>query len=358
MSIVSYSQNQEDVLLSLALGDVTLGFYIDIGASHPEIDSVTKHFYDLGWHGINVEPEHEAFELFVKSRQRDLNFNLAIGEINSEVPFYVSSIRGRHSLIRENAEYMGETTNKTLIKQRNLTNLLDEVVPPISTIHFLKIDVEGFEKEVLKALDFNRYRPWIILVETLNPITLKDESNTWENIILESGYSMVYFDGLNKYYLESSQLHRKNFFHRVNILLTNYTPYQLLKERQQAIELQKELWTSQHKVIELEFIREKYYLILNSRLFRYTRTLRWVYSFFRFILSRNINSRSKLKRMSQFLKRYPRIRNFLISLYYALRRHKSRNKRKLWANSDRCQFVSNKIFQANRASILKSFRMQ
>ena len=32
------------------------GFYVDVGAGHPTEDSVTRHFYDLGWRGINVEP--------------------------------------------------------------------------------------------------------------------------------------------------------------------------------------------------------------------------------------------------------------------------------------------------------------
>ena len=57
MSIVSYSQNFEDVMLWRALKDVENGFYIDVGANHPAIDSVTKLFYENGWSGINIEPE-------------------------------------------------------------------------------------------------------------------------------------------------------------------------------------------------------------------------------------------------------------------------------------------------------------
>ena len=46
MSIVSYAQNFEDVMLWRALGQVENGVYIDIGAQHPLIDSVSKAFYE------------------------------------------------------------------------------------------------------------------------------------------------------------------------------------------------------------------------------------------------------------------------------------------------------------------------
>ena len=43
----SYAQNFEDLMLYRALG-VERGFYIDIGAQHPEVDSVSKAFFDRG----------------------------------------------------------------------------------------------------------------------------------------------------------------------------------------------------------------------------------------------------------------------------------------------------------------------
>jgi hypothetical protein len=46
MSFISYAQNLEDVMLYRALKHVECGFYIDVGAQHPVIDSVTKAFYD------------------------------------------------------------------------------------------------------------------------------------------------------------------------------------------------------------------------------------------------------------------------------------------------------------------------
>ena len=56
MSIISYAQNFEDVMLWRALGQIEHGFYIDIGAQDPIIDSVSLAFYEHGWRGIHVEP--------------------------------------------------------------------------------------------------------------------------------------------------------------------------------------------------------------------------------------------------------------------------------------------------------------
>ena len=52
----SYAQNFEDVIRYRALRSVPRGFYIDIGASHPDIDSVSRAFHEKGWSGIHVEP--------------------------------------------------------------------------------------------------------------------------------------------------------------------------------------------------------------------------------------------------------------------------------------------------------------
>ena len=55
--IVSHAQNFEDVILHRALKSIEKGFYIDIGAQDPVVDSVSLGFYELGWRGVHVEPD-------------------------------------------------------------------------------------------------------------------------------------------------------------------------------------------------------------------------------------------------------------------------------------------------------------
>ena len=66
MSFVSYAQNFEDVMLWRALRDIPNGFYVDVGAWSPEVDSVTLAFYERGWSGINMPSVHGMTARFWK----------------------------------------------------------------------------------------------------------------------------------------------------------------------------------------------------------------------------------------------------------------------------------------------------
>ena len=88
MTMVSYAQNHEDVLLDRAFPRGKPGFYIDVGANEPVRNSVTKHFYELGWHGINVEPGAHPFALLAAERQRDVNLNVAVSDTEGELTLY------------------------------------------------------------------------------------------------------------------------------------------------------------------------------------------------------------------------------------------------------------------------------
>lgn len=78
--IISYAQNGEDILLWRALRDLPNGFYIDVGAEDPTQNSVTRAFYERGWHGINVEPVLAHCDKLCNERPRDLTLQVAIGD--------------------------------------------------------------------------------------------------------------------------------------------------------------------------------------------------------------------------------------------------------------------------------------
>ncbi len=66
-------------MLFRALRDVERGFYIDVGAQDPTIDSVTRAFYERGWRGINIEPNEEFFRKLEQDRPHDTNLCTAVG---------------------------------------------------------------------------------------------------------------------------------------------------------------------------------------------------------------------------------------------------------------------------------------
>lgn len=84
----SYAQLLEDVILYCALKDVEKGFYIDVGANDPTNDSVTKFFYDRGWHGINIEPLPDRCALLAEKRPRDINLCVGLGSEHGKLDIF------------------------------------------------------------------------------------------------------------------------------------------------------------------------------------------------------------------------------------------------------------------------------
>lgn len=220
MTFVSYAQNQEDVLLFRALGHVRNGVYVDVGASHPEEDSVTKAFYDRGWTGVNIEPSPQTFVLLDRARIYDVNLNIAVSNVSEEVIFYDAPRSGLSTLVRSAGEMLEESglnPDRIALKTERLDTILDR--HEVRAIHFLKIDVEGAEGSVIRGAGLERHRPWIILVEATLPNSNTPNHFEWDHLLCEANYHFVHFDGVNRYYVadEHSELDA-SFAAPVNVL--------------------------------------------------------------------------------------------------------------------------------------------
>ncbi|MES2536575.1 MAG: FkbM family methyltransferase [Pseudomonadota bacterium] len=213
MSFISYAQNFEDVMLWRALCNVDNGFYIDVGAFDPQIDSVTKAFYDRGWRGINIDPSTERFAALLKDRPRDLNLNIAVDDHAGERPFFEILDTGLSSVVDSVAERhraAGRPVLETCVAVQTLASICDQHVT--GEIHFLKVDVEGAERAVLAGMDFRRFRPWIVIVEATEPMTQNRIEQEWEGILAANDYRQAYFDGLNCFFIANEQAELSKFF--------------------------------------------------------------------------------------------------------------------------------------------------
>ncbi len=213
MIFVSYAQNFEDVMLWRALKNVEQGFYIDVGANDPEADSVTKAFYDRNWSGINIEPLATHFADLQRERPRDINLRCAAGPSKGEIDMWQCDIRGWASVDKEVIEKhtaLGNIGSLEQVPMTTLTEICRQHAP--AEIHFLKIDVEGFEQSVLEGMDFKNFRPWIVVVEALNPHSNEEAYQQWEDLLLSADYFLVYADGLNRFYLAGEHKELAGFF--------------------------------------------------------------------------------------------------------------------------------------------------
>lgn len=207
MTFISYAQNFEDVILWRALRDVRNGFYIDVGAWDHRESSVTYAFYERGWRGINIEPDAEKFACLQAARAMDINLQMAVADIEGERPFFCFPGTGLSTLnptIAHNHSDTGLNYVEHTVRVGRLVDICNLFAN--SDIHFLKIDAEGAEVEVLAGADFNKHRPWIVVIEATQPNSPEMNYNAWEYIILGARYRLAYSDGLNRFYVAEEKV--------------------------------------------------------------------------------------------------------------------------------------------------------
>lgn len=200
-AVISYAQNAEDVVLA-RLFSTNTGRYVDIGAGDPLEASVTKHFSDAGWHGINIEPVPSVAETLRTDRPRDHTLALAIGARSGTETLYVvehepgwSTLDGE--LARHYREELDWRVTPIEVQTRTLTEVLDDYPGPID---FLKIDAEGAERDIIEGADWTRHEPRVVLVEATVPGSETPAHDDWEHLLTAVGYRCALFDGLNRFY--------------------------------------------------------------------------------------------------------------------------------------------------------------
>ena len=211
---ISYSQNFEDVILWRLLAHVDSGFYIDLGAQHPIYDSVTHAFYERGWSGINVEPNLDFLNLLNISRPRDINLGCLVGSGPGAAKFFrAMDASGLSTGVLEFAKNLESSATPLEIETKEVRPLSEICETYVKgDIHFLKIDVEGMEREVILGADFETFRPWIVVVEAFQPNSRIESHGEWENLLINSHYEMAYADGLNRFYLAKEKSGLKKGF--------------------------------------------------------------------------------------------------------------------------------------------------
>jgi len=204
--MVSYAENGEDVILRRVFSGPK-GFYLDVGAAFPTVASITKHFYDQGWHGINIEPHKGMCAMLKKARSRDINLDCAIGSRPGRaVMSHFSDSFGLSTLdaqVTKQHVAAGRTVSTTSVTVRTLDDMLQHYAKR-KHIDFMKIDVEGGEEDVLRSCNLAQWDPTVLVVESTVPTSQKPSYRDWEGIVLRAGYRCALFDGLNRYYAKKN----------------------------------------------------------------------------------------------------------------------------------------------------------
>lgn len=247
---VSYAQNAEDVVLHRAFRDLPTGRYLEIGANHPSEDSISRPFYDRGWSGITVEPMAHLIEAHRRERPRDTQVHAVAGRPGMDrailheiagtgLSTTIDSLRDAH-------EQAGFTVADVEVQSLTVDQILERNELP-DDLHFVVIDTEGSENDVLAGFDLRRWRPWVLVVEATVPNSNEPSHGAWEPGVLESGYQFCLFDGLSRFYVADE--HAADLKERLSFpanVLDTYVHYRELETRELTSSLTDEVvrWRS------------------------------------------------------------------------------------------------------------------
>lgn len=236
---ISYAQNAEDILLDrLFAGQV--GTFVDIGANHPFLDSNTYYFYLRGWRGVNIEPNPNAARLFQAHRPDDTTLSLAISDDEGELPFFevanAENSTGLSSVDRSTVEAYrvegGYTITERVVPVRTMRSLIVEhrIEPP----DLVSIDVECHEAAVIRGIPLDTWRPKVFVVESTLPLTGVATYRDWEPILLEQGYLLAAFNGVNRFYLRDDLTDKLSLFETPVSALDHYMRHDLVAAQREA----------------------------------------------------------------------------------------------------------------------------
>lgn len=264
MSLISYAQNFEDVILWRALNHVGRGFYVDVGAQDPIIDSVSLGFYEKGWRGVHVEPTSSYAEKLRAARSDEDVIQGAVGTSPDLINFWEFPNTGLSTgdpAIAAEHETRGFEGISYQVPSLRLSEILDRYAD--RDIHWLKIDVEGMEPDVIASWVPSPVRPWVVVIESTRPTSTEATFIEWEPAVFALGYDFVYFDGLNRFYVSHAHPELKSSFGpgpnvfdgaALSGLSSSPFPVKLSSENQ---ELQRQVKEATEQLSALEVLRQE-----------------------------------------------------------------------------------------------------
>lgn len=171
----SYSQVGEDLIVDYLFTSLNIKniSYLEIGTNQPILCNNTYLFYKRGYRGVCIEPDLSMVDVIKKKRPGDTVLNLGIGLTDqAEAPFYLfpglvngwSTFSAEEANIRQSES--GTSFSKLMVPLKTINRVIEENFH--SCPNFISLDVEGLDLAILKTMDFDRFRPDVICVETIS----------------------------------------------------------------------------------------------------------------------------------------------------------------------------------------------
>jgi len=195
----SYSQTGEDIIIEYLFDSLKISHptYLEIGTNQPKICNNTYGLYKKGCKGVCVEPDIEMVKVIKRDRPKDTILNIGIGTTDREsADFYLfpGLMNGWSTFSKEEADIRKNDTgisyHTLAVPLKNINTIIKDYFD--SYPNLISLDVEGLDLEILQSIDFEKFKPEVICVET---ITFGYLNNTEKKIaaISDHMHSTGYF---------------------------------------------------------------------------------------------------------------------------------------------------------------------
>jgi FkbM family methyltransferase len=179
------------------------GFYVDVGCHDPVAFSNTFALYRQGWRGVTVDANPEMIARHRRVRPRDVSVCAVVSDEDRELTFTEFAASNLSSV--DDAHVRTWAAKRAVVRTRmatprTLTSILEDAGTP-SGFDLLSVDAEGHELQVLRSLDFARFRPRLVVVEV--EAAFADAAGHPVALFLAAhGYQLAAYVGGNAFFLK------------------------------------------------------------------------------------------------------------------------------------------------------------
>jgi FkbM family methyltransferase len=170
------------------------GIFVEVGANDPVTGSQTWLLEQNGWHGVLVEPLAALCDR-LRQRKNSQVFQVACSspEMEGEMNLLIAAHDGASTLQKQRDTHGTNFIGTERVKVTTLDKVLQSA--GVARVDFLSLDVEGHEIEVMRGLDFEKFKPALILIED----GVRDLSK--HNFLKSRDYKLVKRTTLNNWYV-------------------------------------------------------------------------------------------------------------------------------------------------------------
>ena len=161
----SLSQYKQDLFVLSELEFKKNGYFVEFGATNGKDISNTFLLEKIfNWKGILAEPAKQWHTELLKNRNCDIEKDCVWSDSNIKLEFVELGVLSTLGKFQDSDNHNRSNSRKYLVNTISLNDLLKKYDAP-SKIDYLSIDTEGSEFDILKSLDFDKYKIKIITVE-------------------------------------------------------------------------------------------------------------------------------------------------------------------------------------------------